>query len=133
MTSIRPSIFLRRALLADAIASGASAALMIAGANILDTLLALPSALLQEAGLVLVPFVAFVAWLGTREFVMPAAVWAVIIVNTMWAVGSGLLLVSGLVAPSLLGYAFVLAQALVVALFAELQYVGLRKPHAGTA
>lgn len=30
-------------------------------------------------------------------------------------------------APSPLGYAFVIAQALVVALLAELEYVGLRK------
>jgi hypothetical protein len=32
------------------------------------------------------------------------------------------------VSPSLLGYAFVVAQAVVVALFGELQYVGLRRP-----
>ena len=36
-------------------------------------------------------------------------------------------------APTLLGYAFVIAQALVVAVFAELQFMGLRKPIAAMA
>jgi hypothetical protein len=34
------------------------------------------------------------------------------------------------VAPTLLGYAFVVAQAVVVALLGELQYMGLRRPMA---
>jgi hypothetical protein len=35
--------------------------------------------------------------------------------------------VTGWVAPTWLGYAFVLVQAVVVALFAELQFFGLRR------
>lgn len=133
MSSIRPSLFLRRALLVDAAASGASAVLMIVGASIIDKLLGLPSALLLEAGLVLVPFVAFVAWLGMREQLAPPAVWAVIVANVLWPIASVLLLLSGLVTPTALGYAFVIAQALAVALFAVLQYVGLNRPAAGPA
>ena len=41
-----------------------------------------------------------------------------------------LLLVSGWVEPTTLGIAFVLAQAVVVALFAEAEYVGLRRTQA---
>jgi len=37
------------------------------------------------------------------------------------------LLFTELVAPSLLGQLFIAAQALVVGLFAELQYIGLRR------
>jgi hypothetical protein len=128
MSSFHASTFLRRSLLADAAVSGATAFLMIAAAGILDTLLGLPVALMRGAGLVLVPYVAFVAWLATRERVTPAAVWAVIATNLVWAIASLLLLVSGLVAPTVLGYVFVAAQAIVVALFGELQYVGLRRP-----
>ena len=47
--------FLRTVLLADAIASGATGLLMIAGAGLLEGLLGLPVALLREAGLVLIP------------------------------------------------------------------------------
>jgi hypothetical protein len=53
-------------------------------------------------------------------------VWAVIGYNVLWALDSALILMTGWLAPSALGYAFVVAQALVVALLAELQYFGLR-------
>ena len=47
--------------------------------------------------------------------------------NLLWAVDSLLLLVTGWVAPTTLGYAVVVGQALAVAVFAGLQYVGLRR------
>jgi hypothetical protein len=122
--------FLRRVLLLDAAASGATALLVIAAAGLLEGLLGLPAALLRGAGLVLVPYVAFVVFTATREAIPRSAVWAIIAANAVWAIASGLLLVSGLVAPTLLGYAFVIGQAAVVALLGELQYVGLRRPPA---
>ena len=60
MSTIHPSPFLRKALLLDAAASGATGLLLIGGAGFLDGLLGLPVALMREAGLILVPFVAFV-------------------------------------------------------------------------
>jgi hypothetical protein len=128
MSTFHPSMFLRRAILLDAAASGATALLLIAGAGLLDGLLGLPVALMRGAGLLLVPYVAFVAWLGTRETVSANAVWSVIIANVAWAAASIVLLLGGWVAPTLLGIAFVVAQAVVVGLFGELQYMGLRRP-----
>jgi hypothetical protein len=128
MTHDRSSTFLRRALMLDAVASGAAGLLMIAGAGLLEGLLGLPAALLRGAGLVLVPYVAFVIWAGTRETVSRPAVGTIIAANALWAAASALLLVSGWVAPTALGYAFVIGQAVVVALLGELQYVGLRRP-----
>ena len=119
--------FLRTTLLLDAVASGATALLVLAAAGILADLLALPAALLRGAGLVLIPYVAFVAYLGSRELAPRAAVWTVIAANVVWAAASLLLLASGLVAPNALGHAFVIGQALVVAAFGELQYVALRR------
>ena len=127
------NLFLRYALLADAIASGATALLMIAGADLLTGLLRLPVVLMREAGLVLIPFVALVAYVGTRETIARPAVRAVIALNVLWVAGSALLLLSGFVAPTALGTAFVIAQAAAVAVFAELQYIGLRRPEAATA
>jgi hypothetical protein len=124
------SSFLRRALLLDAAASGATALLVIVAAGFLDGLLGLPAALLRGAGLVLLPYVAFVIYAGTREIIPPPAVWTIIAANALWALASVLLLLSGLVAPTLLGYAFVIGQAAVVALLGELPYVGLRRPMA---
>jgi hypothetical protein len=128
MSTIHPSPFLRKSLMLDAVATGATALMLIAGASLLDGLLGLPVALMREAGLILVPFVAFVAWVGTREDVARGAVWTIIAANALWVAASIGLLVSGWVAPTALGYAFVIAQAAVVALFAELQYAGLKRP-----
>ena len=122
----RPNL-LRYALLADAIASGATGLLLIAGAGLLDGLLGLPVALLREAGMLLVPYVAFVAYVGTRQHISRTAAQTVIALNVVWTVCSILLLLSGYVAPTALGTAFVIAQAAVVAVLAELQFIGLRR------
>lgn len=127
MSNDQSSAFLRRALLLDAVVSGATGLLMIAGAGLVEGLLGLPAALLRGAGLVLVPYVAFVAYTGTRGPISRPAVWAVVAANALWAVASALLLVSGWVAPTALGYAFVIGQAVVVLLLGELQYIGLRR------
>ena len=131
MSNNQHSPFLRNALLIDAVASGGTGLLMIAGAGLLEGLLGLPAALLRGAGLVLVPYVAFVVWTGTREPIPGAAVWAIIAANAAWAIASAFLLMGSLT-PTLLGYVFVIGQALVVALLGELQYVGLKRPIAAT-
>lgn len=127
MSQFHPSAFLRKALLLDAAASGATALMLIAGANRLDGLLGLPVGLMREAGLILVPYVAFVAWVGTRAQVAHGAVWVIIIANALWTVASAGLLVGIWVTPTPLGYAFVIGQALVVALLGDLQYAGLKR------
>jgi hypothetical protein len=127
MSHAQPNTFLRYALLADAIASGATGLLLIAGAGLLEGLLNIPVALAREAGLVLIPYVAFVATVGTRENIMRGAVWAIIAANAVWALASVALLVSGWIAPNVLGVIFVAMQAAVVAVFGELQFIGLRR------
>ena len=122
--------FLRYALLADAVASGATGLLLIAGADLLTGLLGLPVALMREAGLLLVPYVALVAFVGTREAISRPAVQAIIALNLLWVVGSMGLLMGGWVAPTALGTAFVIAQAVAVGVFAELQFIGLRRTQA---
>jgi hypothetical protein len=124
---------LRLALLADAVASGATGLMMIAGAELLTGLLGLPVALMREAGLLLVPYVALVAFVGTRQAISHGAVRAIIALNVAWVAGSIGLLMSGIVAPTVLGYAFVIFQAVVVGVFAELQFIGLRRAQMATA
>jgi hypothetical protein len=121
------TVFLRRVLILDAVASGATGLLMLLGAGLLEQWLNLPAALLRYAGISLLPFAAIVAWLGLRTSLSRAGVWAVIALNVLWVVDSAALLVSGWVDPALLGYAFVIFQAAVVALLAELEFIGLRQ------
>jgi len=129
----RSNPFLRYALLADAVASGATGLLMIAGADLLTGLLGLPVGLMREAGLLLIPYVALVAFVGTREVISRQAVQTIIALNVVWVAASVGLLVTDFVAPTALGTAFVLAQAAAVAVFAELQFIGLRRGEAAIA
>jgi hypothetical protein len=122
-----PSVFLRRAILADAIFSGVSAVLLTFGAGALAPLLNLPEPLLLETGLFLIAYAALVGWLGTRQAMPKALVMIVIAGNAAWTLASIALLFSGAVTPNLLGEAFVAAQAIVVGALAELQYIGLRR------
>ncbi len=124
---INPSTFLRRAIQADAIFSGASAVLLTLGAGTLAPVLNLPEALLLETGLFLIAYAALVGWLGTRPAMPKALVLIVILGNAAWTLASIALLFSGAVTPNLLGELFVAAQAIVVGALAELQYIGLRK------
>lgn len=128
-------MFLRRVLLVDAVASGATG--MLAAAVPLSGLLGLPAGLLRGAGLVLLPYAGLIAWLALRRAMPPRwAVWGVVAINATWAADSVLLLLTGWVAPTALGLAFVLAQALVVAGLALLQAMAVRShpmPGAATA
>jgi hypothetical protein len=124
---INPSLFLRRAILADAIFSGASALLLSVGVTELGPLLGLPEALLRETGLFLIAYAALVGWLGTRPSMPKALVVIVITGNAAWTLASIVLLFSGAVTPNRLGEAFVAAQAIAVGALAELQYIGLRR------
>jgi len=124
---IHPSQFLRRALLADAVFSGIAAVVLTLDASALAPLLDLPEALLRETGLFLIAYTALVGWLGTRQ-TMPKVLVAIVIAgNIAWTVASIALLFSGAVTPNLLGEAFVVAQAIATGVFAELQYIGLRR------
>jgi len=127
MTTIRPSSLLRRVLLIDAVASAASGIAMIASAEVLANLLQLPVDLVSEAGIVLLPFAAFVGFVASRSEPARFAVWAIIGLNILWVVESVMLLFTGWVAPNALGYAVVIAQAAGVLVLADLEYMGYRR------
>jgi hypothetical protein len=126
-TMTRPSSFLRFALLADAIASGGTGLLLTFFSGALEGLLQVPSSLLFYSGLILVPYAALIGYLSRRETLPRWSVFAVIVCNVLWALDSVLLTFSGWIAPTALGYAFIMMQAIVVFAFAEMQYVGLRR------
>lgn len=127
MQLFRTSTFLRRVLLADAVTCIATGLLLTVGANQLEQLLGLPAELSRYAGLGLLPFAAFLIFLAMRQNLSPSMVWWVISLNALWTIDSILLLLSGWVDPSWLGSAFVIFQAGGVAMFAALEYFGLRK------
>ena len=123
----RTSPFLRWVLFADAGTCLATGLLMMVDAEALAQLSGLPPGLLFYAGLSLVPFAAFLVFLATRKMSRQSMVWAVILLNVLWTADSILILLTGWVNPTDLGYALVVVQAVGVAVLTGLEYVGLRK------
>ncbi|MDH1073853.1 hypothetical protein N5C93_13515 [Pseudomonas nitroreducens] len=127
MTLLQPSPLLRLTLKVDALAGGAMGLLMALAAQPLGELLGLPFVLLLVAGIVLLPLALVLYWMSNQPALSRTGVWAVIALNALWVVESAALLVTGYVQPTALGYAFVIGQALVVLLFAELEFFDLRR------
>ena len=88
---------------------------------------------MRETGLFLIAYTALVGWLGTRQAVPKALVVLVVAGNAAWTIASIALLFSGAVTPNLPGEIVVVAQAIATGVFAELQYVGLRKSEGAVA
>jgi hypothetical protein len=124
---------LRWTLAADAIVCSATGLPVLAFAGPLADALDLPATLLRVAGLLLVPYVAFLVMLVRRAGIPASGVWAAIAINIGWAIGCLAVLTGGWVDPNALGVAFVLVQAAGVLVIAELQYLGLRAMRWGGA
>lgn len=122
-----PSLFLRRVLQLDAAATGATGLLLLGGTSLLHGLLNLPMPLMVYAGIFCVAWAITLGIASLRAQISRSFVWTIIVGNVVWVVGSVGLLVSGSVSPTWLGYAFVIAQAIAVDVFAALQYFGLPK------
>lgn len=127
MSVVAVSPLLRRALLADASVSAVAGVVMTAGAATLADLLQLPYSLLMAAGLVLFPWAAALFWMARKPELPSAAVWAVIAINVAWIVESAWVVLGGTFAPNALGQAFVVLQALGVAVLAEWEFMGLKR------
>ena len=84
--AIVPTSFLRRVWGADAAVSAVVGAAMAGAAGLLGELIGLPAQLLAVAGLSLLPYAAFLAWLATRSAVPRAAAWAPVLLNIVWAI-----------------------------------------------
>src|SRR5688572_20599376 len=125
--SIPQSLLLRRALVLDAVVSGATVLLLVTAAGLLANVLALPETLLRYAGAGLVPFVFFVAYVARQPKVPRAGLLSIIVLNVAWVLASLWLLLGDEVRPNALGTAFIIVQAVAVALFAEMQFIGLRR------
>lgn len=119
--SIENTPFLRNILIADGMTCVGAAVLTIFGGSFLGPFLQLPEGLLFWAGVILLPFAALLFVAARRSAVPRFWLTEIVLMNALWVVASFGLLVSGLIAPNMLGTAFIVAQALAVALFTVLQ------------
>ena len=118
---------LRLALRVDATASGALGVLGVAAAPLLTDLLGPQGAVLRATGAFLVGYAAALVVLAARPRIPLPAAWIVVVGNSAWVLGSVIAVVAGRASLTALGVAFVLLQALAVAVFAELQWMGIRR------
>jgi hypothetical protein len=125
---MNPTLFLRRVLAFDALTCLAMGGLLLVAAAPLAGLLAIPRAVLFEAGVILIPFALFVLWAMRRAGDSTAPARAVAAINLAWVAASFALF--AFVMPNLLGGLFVTAQALAVAGIAALQFHALARTRA---
>lgn len=119
--------FLPRVMWADAASCAASGALQLVAGQPLSDVTGLPLALLQSTGWFLLGYALLAAWMAARSPVPRRLIGLVVVGNLGWAVGCVALLAFGGLGLSAWGVAWVLAQALVVVVLAELQWTGLRR------
>jgi hypothetical protein len=113
-------------MVADAVITGMTGIALFAAAGLLQELLGVPATLMRYTGLILIPFAAIVFYWSAPTRLSRSRAWTVIALNIAWAAASVMLLLTDWIAPTTLGVAFVLFQAIIVAIFAELQFTGLR-------
>jgi hypothetical protein len=119
--------FLRTILTLDAVTCVATGTLMAVAATQLSSLMLIPSNVLWIAGMSLFPIAVLIAFVAARLPRSLTGVWLVIGGNAAWRVGSLALLVDGGFSPNALGTAFIVVQAVAVAILAELEFMGLRQ------
>ena len=122
-----PIQFLRNVLWLDALTCLSTGAASLAFGSLLAGPLGLPLGLLQGSGAVLLLVAAFIAFAAKNTPQLRWPVWGVVIGNAAWVLESILLLVGDSVQPTTLGTVYVIAQAVIVAVIAELEFAGLRR------
>jgi hypothetical protein len=128
-----PNGLLRLALRLDAAASGAFGLLSLVAGPLLDAWLGIPPAVRWPVGLFLVAYAAALWAAAMPSRIYRPSAWGVIVLNGLWVIASGAVVAGGWLGLTGLGVAVVLAQAVGVALFAELQVMGLRRARPAAA
>ncbi len=121
----RPS--LQTILALDAATCALMGALLVFASGPIAGLTQIPSPLLFWAGLLLLPIAVFMAIFARSPVVPGWAVQVIVAGNALWVLGSVLLPMSGLTAPNVLGWLFLLMQAAVVAVFAVLEWTARQR------
>ena len=122
--------FLSRVMAADAVSCAATGALQLLFGTALARWTGLPAPLLLATGVFLLAYAGAAAWMARRALPPRRLIGLVVAGNFAWGLACiGLLAVAGsaIAAP---GWAWVLAQAVVGVVFAELQWMGLRRSRA---
>ncbi len=126
--------FLQRALLGNAAFSGISGLVMVLAAGSISEFLGLGNpVILVITGVVLLLYMPMLVWLSNQSPVPGHFAWEVIALDILWVTGSLVLIFTDLVPLTTGGKWAIAITADIVALFAILQYVGLRRQQSEAA
>lgn len=118
---------LRRVLAFDAVSGAGTGALQLGLTGILSQWLGLSAPLLQGSGLAIFVFVVLAGWLAMQAAPPRAALAALVVGNFAWVAGCLALAFGAAPAVTPLGIAYLMVQAVVVLVLAELQWMALRR------
>jgi hypothetical protein len=124
---------LRTVLRLDAVVTGANAVAYLALAGPLGDLFGMPASALRAIGAFLAVFAIAVWLVAARPQISRPAAGTIAVANLAWAAGSVVALVLDAWSPETVGAVWIALQAGVVALFADLQLLGLRRAATGAA
>ncbi len=127
ITTLTSPAGLRRLLWADALSCAGTAALHGLLAGPLSSLLGLPGALLSATGAALLAFTVLAGALASQASPSRVMLGLLVTGNFAWVAGCLWLLFSGTAAPTPLGQAYLVVQAVFVLVLAELQWMALRR------
>ncbi|PSK97274.1 hypothetical protein CLV30_12373 [Haloactinopolyspora alba] len=123
----RENPLLRWALITDGAVSAVNGLAYVAAANAVGDLLELPVSLLVPAGVFLVVYGLVLIAMARRPRLARRAVAGVVVLNALWVVDSLVVASGAWFDPGTAGVVWLLMQAAVVAAFAVVQAVGMRR------
>ena len=124
---------LRTVLRLDAVVTGANAVAYLVLAGPLSDLFGMPASALRAIGAFLAVFAIGVWAVAARAETSRPAAATVAVANLAWAAGSVGALIADAWSPETVGAVWIALQAAVVALFGDLQLLGLRRETRGAA
>jgi hypothetical protein len=127
MPTLAPSPLLRFALRLDAALSLAAAIATLAVLDGVSAALGVGASHLSGVAAFMVGWAGLTGWMAGQAGLTRWLVWLAILGNLGWAAASLLLPLLGVFSPNALGWGLLIAQALAVLVFAELQWFGLRR------
>ena len=125
--TVHPSPFLRRVWIADAIVSALTAGLMLTENAMLSSLLGVPAPLLVTAALGTLLYAAYLVWAAARAALPRAAGWIPVLLNIVWAADCLALALGVAGRPGASGEILLAVQVVGALVFAELEFMGLRR------
>lgn len=127
MTANKSFKTLKIVLMFDAATCFAFGLLLCLGADLFASLFGLPTDLLIYAGIILFPCSILMFVTAKQTHPGLALVWLIILGNLGWVLASTAMLFLPICTPTLIGYAFVIAQALAVLGITVLEYLAIAR------